>query len=243
MDRKNNKLLKTSPWPGILIGVAVGLVIAILLIKKSYCLNEYQPGTIGIFPGMAVIGTIATVVTSLSKYIFPKKFKISGGTRKILLAAGGLFLAIGITLSFSPFVYRIDKNYCVKDFDQLVYLTNQEGTAVINKDMDIIHAIYVPDAVITRVDQNKSWPAYVYYSEKFANEEHCTNSHGNFDVVSYTATEVTMTTSSQGTWGWKGQGCTFSFANPPGSNQWTFIRVGKEWKIINFEFNKPVPAQ
>ncbi|MFT3892765.1 MAG: hypothetical protein QM730_14130 [Anaerolineales bacterium] len=47
-----------------------------------------------------------------------------------------------------------------------------------------------------------------------------------------------MTTSSQGTWGLQGQGCTFSYNNPAGSDEWTFDKINGEWKISNLEFNR-----
>ncbi len=231
-----SKHRKTISWLYFVGGALAGLVIALLLVKRIYCLNAYQPGITAIFPGLAAVGAGFGVLSGL---------KINGAAfftryKLFFLSFSGLLIVGAVAGWLSPLFYQYNKNYCVNNFDQLAALTNQEGSAVINKDMVVIRNIYAPDAVVTQVNTGESWAAYAYYSIKFVQEIHCTNRHGDYDVIKFNADEVVMTTSSQGTWGPVGQGCTQAYSDPAGSDRWTFQRINGEWKIENFEFNIPV---
>jgi hypothetical protein len=210
------------------------LIIAFVVFKKAYCFYAYQSG------GTLVIATltgISGIIAAVIKFIPDKSTIKIKGQEKYIYPICSLLFAGAFVILVSPWFHQYDKNSCVQDFDKLTALTEQEGSAVINKNMDLIRNIYTPDAVVTNVASGESWAAYTYYSIKFAGEDHCTNSHGHFDVINFTTDEVTMTTSSQGTWGLKGQGCTLAFANPAGSDQWTFGKIDGNWKIVNLEFN------
>jgi len=239
MRKMKTRITKNNPWFYLLIGSIGGLIIAILLLKKSYCLNAYQPSAMNVFPGLAAIGIALAVLSTLIKDDLFKGNNFSKKYKSFFLVIGSLLFISAIAAWLSPLFYQFDKNYCAPDFTKLVSLTDQEGIAVINKDMNIIGNIYSPNAIVTRMDPRQSWPAYSYYANKFATEVHCTNSHGNYIVTSFTSDEVIMTTSSQGTWGILGQGCNQVFDNPSGSDQWTFDRIDGTWKIVNFEFNLP----
>jgi hypothetical protein len=230
VKKKKNKTEKARFRLFIVVGLLLGLVLAFVFLKKIYCLYAYQS---------IISGLIASLISILIKYIPERPYKqfIKGNENYIYAVSAALLmgtLVIAVSLVFRQY----DKNSCVDDFDKLVGLIEQEDVAVINKDMNIIRDIYTTTAIVTNVKSNQSLQAYTFYSIKFTQEEHCTNEHGHYEVVSFTSREVTMTTSSQGTWGVAGQGCTQVFANPPGSDQWTFIKVANDWKIVNFEFNR-----
>ncbi len=233
------RFLSRNLWFFPVGGAVIGLIIAFALFKRAYCFYAYQPGGAATIAGLTAI---SAVLGGAIKFITDRKnnlLNVKGNENYIYMICSLLFAGAFVIL-VSPLFHQYDKNSCVSDFNKLVALTEQEGSAVINKNMDIIRNIYTPDAIVTREDTGESSQAYTFYSIKFTKEDHCTNSHGHYDVTSFTSNEVTMTTSSQGTWGWAGQGCTLTFDNPAGSDQWTFNKINGEWKIVNFEFNRPI---
>lgn len=229
--------LAKNTWFFPVCGAVIGLFVALLFFKRAYCFYAYQPGGLAVVSGLtgisAILGWVIKFITDRNN----KLLKIKGREKFIYMICSLVFTGAFVIL-ISPLFRQYDKNSCVPDFDKLAALTDQEGSAVINEDMNIIRNIYTSDAVVTRADTNESWAAYSYYSKKFAAEDHCTNSHEHYDVINFLYDEVTLTTSSQGTWGPQGQGCNLSFDNPAGSDQWTFRKINNEWKIVNFEFNR-----
>jgi len=217
----------------ISIGAIVGIVLIILFFKKTFCFYAYQPGG-KLIP--AILAGIGTLLGVLIKYVPTAIRNFIRKNEEFILFICGLLLMSAVVIFVSPLFYKLDTNSCVDGFDELTTLLDQEGKAVIGKDMSIIRNIYYTDAIVTRETTGESWPAYIYYSNKFVTEDHCSNSRGNLDVISATSSEVTITTSSQGTWGYAGQGCNQIYDNPLGSDQWTFQRIKGEWKIVNFKF-------
>jgi hypothetical protein len=237
MIKNVKEFLRKNTWFFPVLGAVTGLIIALGLFKRAYCFYVYQPGGIAI---IASLTGVSAIIAGVIRFFTDREnnlIRIKGKEIYIYTICSLLFTGAFVIL-VSPLFRTYDKNSCVQDFDTLVALTEQEGSAVVNEDMDVIRNIYTPDAIVTRANTGESWAVYSFYSIKFATEDHCTNSHGHYDVISFTPDEVTMTTSSQGTWGLQGQGCTLSFSNPAGSDQWTFEKIGGEWKIVNFEFNK-----
>jgi len=134
----------------------------------------------------------------------------------------------------------LTRNYCVRDFEKLKALIELEGQAVINKDINIIHDIYSAGAVISREDTNEEYLANNYYSSKFIEENHCSVDHSDYLVTDFSRSQVTITTSSMGTYGFKGEECAQAYSNPPGSDLWVFRKTDEQWKIVHFEFNRKV---
>jgi hypothetical protein len=236
-----NKIIKSlndqSDWIFLVLGAIIGLGLAILIFKPAYCFYAFQQGGTLIVSAITAVAGLLTVVTSFLPEERKNKFKIKRMKKYIYLVSSLFFIGALVILA-SPLIHQYDKNTCTPDFDKLVGLTDQEGSAVLHADLDAIKSIYTSDAIVTDIKTNESWPAYTYYANKFVNEEHCTDAHANYDVVSFSTDEVVMTTSSQGTYGPKGQGCNITYDNPAGSDQWTFENIQGNWKIMNFEFNR-----
>jgi hypothetical protein len=237
VDKKKQTELKIWYFP--VGGAIIGLLLTLAIFKGAYCFYTYQPGgkftiaSLTLFS--ALFGSVFKLLTDPKNGPF-RSIKID----KYIYLVCGLVFAAALATGISPLFRQFDRNSCVGNFDELVALTDQESTAAIQKDMNIIHRIYTPDAIVTNQATRESWLAYKYYLVQFISTVHCTNNHGHYEVTNYTNTEITLTTSSQGTWGPSVQGCISTFNNPAGSDQWTFKKVGGEWKIVNFEFNRPI---
>ena len=190
-------------------------------------------------PSATLLFTVASILIGLiSNQV--KRIETELTKRATYVLIGGLFVATLVMLA-TFFAVNLTKNYCVKDFDKLKTMIEMEGQAVINKDINSIHNIYSADAVISRQDTNEVFQAYIYYSQKFAEEDHCNVNHSDYLVTDYSSDQVTLTTSSMGSYGLHGgAGCTIAYANPPGSDLWVFRKIGNEWKIVHFEFNRKV---
>ena len=231
--------LKKNRWIHPAAGAVIGLLLALLLFKRTYCFTVYQPGGSFITAGLGIVSAAIGLLVRFPPAPWKKLLELRAWKRAVYLACA-LFFTAALVALVSPLFHQYDRNTCTPDFDKLVALTARESTAVVTKNMDIIRDIYTPDAVVTQVNANQSWAAYTYYSQVFAQWDHCTNSQSQFQVTAASPFEVTLTTASQGSYGPAGQGCTSVFDNPAGSNQWVFRKVNGQWKIVNFEFNRPV---
>lgn len=233
MTKTKQQTLNRIPfWLYIAAGVVLGLVVTAAFYRKAYCFYVYQPGGTAL---IAVMGGGSALAAYAAKTLLAK---VDGRYRRLVYAGAAAVITLVLVVFLSPLVRPLEKNQCVDRYDQILALIDQEGLAVRTKDMAIIRDIYTKDALVKAASTGETWPADSYYRKKFTEEEHCTNSHGSYQVVSFNSSEVILTTSSQGTWGPAGQGCIYSYSGPDGSDQWTFARVSGQWKIANFEFNR-----
>jgi hypothetical protein len=231
---------KANSWHYAVLGALLGLLIVLLSFKKFYCFYAYQEQASTVTGGLVILATIAGLI---AKFIGDKEKISFNNVHGVFFLVCGLFVSAGVVISFSPLFYQLDKNGCVERFDELVDLIRQEEQASLTKNMVIIREIYTPEAIVTNAEINQSSLAYTFYSLKFSELDYCTASHGHFEAVEFSSTEVTLTTSSQGTWGRTGKGCTEIYSNDPGSDQWIFRKVDGHWKIDNFEFNRKLQGQ
>lgn len=218
-------------WQRVIIGAVIGGVGIGLLFRTFFCYYTFQEPSIKfLFWGLTLIyGVWGNKLNDLMN-------ELAG--QIIHYVAGGL-LAATLVMLFTTFLTPdLTKNYCVPDFEILKALIDREGEAVITRDIDTIHAIYTADAVVSRIDTHEAFQAYTYYSQKFATEEHCAVTHADYLVMDYSRTQVTVTTSSMGSYGALGAGCTQAYSNPPGSDEWVFRKIAGEWQIVRFAFNK-----
>ena len=228
-----NELQQTSrDWKYVLAGASAGVIMIALAFRPFFCLYTFQ------VPAATILFSVASILITLIRNEL-KRIKEETLKAATYLLIGGLFAATLVML-VTFFTVNLTKNYCVKDFDKLKTMIEMEGDAVINQDINIIHNIYSADAVISRQDTNEVFQAYVYYSQKFTKEEHCKVNHSDYLVTDYAHDQVTMTTSSMGNYGLKGEGCAQAYSNPPGSDLWVFRKIGNEWKIVHFEFNRKI---
>ena len=230
---KNEAQQTSGDWKYLFAGAIAGGIIISLAFRSFFCLYTFQ------VPSATLLFTVASILIGLiSNQLKRIESELTKQVAYVLI--GGLFVATLVMLA-TFFTVNLTKNYCVKDFDKLKALIEMEGQAVVNKDINSIHNIYSADAVISRRDTNEDSQAYVYYSQKFAEEDHCNVNHSDYSVTAYSKDQVTMTTSSMGSYGLHGgSGCTIAYANPPGSDLWVFRKIGNEWKIVHFEFNRKV---
>lgn len=217
----------------ILIGAILGIGISLPLFKPFFCFYTFQqPSTAFFFAAMSVF------LWFIKKPLDQKKDEIA---KKIFYFLIGGIVAATCAMFITSMTVDLTRNYCVRDFEQLRSMIELEGKAVINKDINIIHNIYSADAVISRQDTNEAFQAYTYYSQKFTKEDHCDVNHSDYLVTDYSRDQVTITTSSMGSYGLQGgAGCTIAYANPPGSDLWVFKKMDGEWKIVHFEFNRKI---
>lgn len=127
------------------------------------------------------------------------------------------------------------------DSETLLALIDAEEQAVLNEDIELVMAIFAPDAPIRNADPvtGQVWNSpKAYYTEKFHNEIHCEIEHYDLRIQKLTATEAQATTASKGKWGWEAEGCTQTYENLPGSDQWYFRKDDLGcWQIVRFTFN------
>jgi len=228
-----NELQQTSrDWKYVLAGAVIGGIIISLVFRSFFCFYTFQePSTKFFFVAISVLLGV------FKKQLDQIKDEIIKNSAYFLIGSiGAATIVMFITLA----TVDLTRNYCVRDFEQLKTMIEMEGEAVIKKDINIIHNIYSADAVISKQDTNEAFQAYIYYSQKFAEEEHCNVNHSDYLVTDYARDQVTLTTSSMGNYGLKGEGCTQAYSNPPGSDLWVFRKIGNEWKIVHFEFNRKI---
>ena len=217
-------------WKAILAGVFIAALILFFLFRSVFCFYTFEAPLVPWISG--ITGVLVVLLSSLFKTLDGKALKSLANLLMSLLVT--LAVVILITPLAAP---QLDKNFCVADFETLVELIELEGEAVLHKDMNVIKRIYTSESVIARADTNEVWPAYIYYSKKFTEEDHCMVSHADYTVTEYTNEQVKITTSSMGSYGLPGKGCNMTYKNPPGADQWTFQKINGEWKIISLEFN------
>lgn len=228
-----NELQQTSrDWKYLLAGTVIGGIIISLVFRSFFCLYTFQ------VPSATLLCTVASMLIGLISNQL-KRIETALTKQVAYMLIGGLFVATLVML-VTFFTVNLTKNYCVKDFDKLKTMIEMEGEAVVSKDINIIHNIYSADAVISRQDTKEAFQAYIYYSQKFTKEDHCNVSHSDYLVTDFSRDQVTMTTSSMGNYGLKGEGCTKAYSNPPGSDLWVFKKTEGEWKIVHFEFNRKI---
>lgn len=216
-------------WMGLGGSVFAGILLLIMF-RGLFCYYTFQVPSAS-FITMA-FGALSGILASVLKSIEVRFL------RPLAYFLMGLLLTLAVSMLVAPFITRMNMNYCVPDLPVLVDLIDREGLAVVNEDMSEIHSLYEANAVVVRADTDEYLPAYTYYSQKFAREEHCNVSHSDHTVQEYSDERVRLTTSNMGIFGIEGQGCTIAYANPPGSDEWTFEKVDGTWKIILFVFNR-----
>ncbi len=222
----------TKHWGQLLIGAILGIGISLPLFKPFFCFYTFQEPLTAFF-----FAAISVFLWVIKKPLEEKKDEIA---KKIFYFLIGGMVSATIVMFITLVTVDLTRTYCVGDFEQLKAMIEMEGNAVINQDINIIHNIYAADAVISKQDTNEVFQAYVYYSQKFTKEEHCNVNHSDYLVTDYARDQVTITTSSMGNYGLKGEGCAQAYSNPPGSDLWVFRKIGNEWKIVHFEFNRKI---
>jgi len=211
-------------------GSVVAGLLLLFLFRPLFCFYTFQ------FPSASVVTVVSGIVSGiLASALKTLEVKFVRPLAYILM---GLLITLALAMLIIPFFTQLNMNYCVPDLPVFVDMIEQEEEAVIARDMSAIHSIYDPSAVVARADTLEYWQAYTYYSQKFAREEHCSVKHADFLVQEFSGEQVRLTTSSRGIYGIGGQGCTIAYANPPGSDEWTFQKIDGKWKIVFFEFNK-----
>ncbi|MFT3892766.1 MAG: hypothetical protein QM730_14135 [Anaerolineales bacterium] len=149
MTKNARIFLQKNGWLFPIGGAVIGLIMALMFFKKAYCFYAYQTGGTAILAGLA---GVSAVLGSVIRFLADRKnnlLSIKESKEYIYLISGMVFTGAMVIL-LSPFFYQFDKNSCVKDFDKLVALTEQEGTAVIREDMHLIKNIYMQNAIVTR---------------------------------------------------------------------------------------------
>lgn len=230
MSKQQSKPSIVINWKATAVGVGFGLLLVLILFRKLYCFYTFQ------YPSASVITIVFGFASGiLGNLLQSMEMKSLKPLAHLLM---GLMITLAILMLVTPFLTELNKNFCVKDFQTLVSLIEEEGEAVVAKDMNTIRSIYDPSAVVSKADTAEVWQAYVFYSQKFASEEHCEVNHLDYLVQEFSTNQVRLTTGSRGTFGRNGQGCISAYANPSGSDEWTFQKIHGEWKIVYFEFNK-----
>jgi len=125
------------------------------------------------------------------------------------------------------------------DAETLFAIIDAEAQAVLSEDIELIKAIFAPDAIIRNEATGQEWDSpEAYYTEKFRNEVHCRVEHYDYHILKLTKTEALVTTRGRGEWGWEAQGCTMTYENPPDADQWRFRKDAFGcWWIVRFTYN------
>ena len=125
------------------------------------------------------------------------------------------------------------------DADTLFALVDAEAQAVLSEDIDLIKAIFAPDAIIRNEATDQEWDSpEVYYAEKFQNEIHCRAEHYDYRLLKLTDEEGLVSTGNRGEWGWEAEGCAMTYESPPGADQWHFRKDTFDcWQIVRFTYN------
>ena len=111
----------------------------------------------------------------------------------------------------------------------VVSLIATEREAVLAEDVDLIQAIFAPDATRTDAVTSQSWNAIEYYVGAFETEEHLEITHTNFDVT-VAGDEAMVTSDSCGLLRFTATGQESAY-NCPQCDRWTFSRDadGRWW--------------
>jgi|GEM_PF-814597 len=127
----------------------------------------------------------------------------------------------------------------VTDAETLFALIDAEAQAVLGENMELIRNIFAPYAIIRNEATDQEWSSpEVYYIEKFRNEVHCKAKHYDYRILKLTDEEALVSTGSRGKWGWQAEGCTRTYENPPGADQWHFRKNAFGcWQIVRFTYN------
>ena len=225
---------KENLWGMLGIGVLLALIALLFFAKRLFCFYAYDPSAELFLGALTGIGALIAAVTKFMGESLPL-----GKFKKILWVVLGFLSTLIVVIFLSPFFLTLEKKTCVTDYDELLQLIQLEEKAVQHGDIGLIEEIYTADAIVFNAETEELFPAYLYYSQKFAREVHCTTSHFDFQVERYTRDqkEVVLTTGSRSSWGVKETGCTNPFYNPAGGDQWHFVKTEKGWKISHFSFN------
>ena len=147
------------------------------------------------------------------------------------------------TLSATP-VPQADCAISVStDGATLFALIDAEAQAVLAEDIELIEAIFMPDAIILNEATGQQWNSpVVYYTEKFANEIHCEIQHNAYMIVRLASDDALVTTGNHGRWGWETEGCSPTpYYNPAGADRWYFAKdTSGCWRISRFIYNAHV---
>lgn len=125
------------------------------------------------------------------------------------------------------------------DAETLFALIDAEAQAILSEDIQLIKAVFAPDAIIRNEATDQEWDSpEAYYTEKFRNEVHCRAEHYNYRILKLTDEQALVTTGNRGQWGWETDECTMTYENPPGADQWHFRKDAFGcWQIVRFAYN------
>jgi hypothetical protein len=115
-------------------------------------------------------------------------------------------------------------------------LIEDEGKALITKDMDWIRLIYTPDAIVADAGGDPRENVFDRYRFKFRNEEHRNIRHGDF-VFKIEEKTAIVSCSASGEWRFIGESEWQSYSTPPGDNRWEFKKINGCWRISGMTYN------
>ena len=245
----------TDPIPRRAWGLLTLLVFDLcLVIFWGWCLFGQQPNLVAyigtVFAIIAILLAILAAVFVVRRPIVLEEamLRLGVGRGPMYAVLGLSVLAVAITALFWPlgWIGKCGSGptpacpvTAATDTKALFGLIDAEAQAVLNEDIELIEAIFAPDAVIRNEATGEEWDSpETYYEEKFRNEIHCRIEHDDHHILKLTDKEAWCTTASRGEWGWEGTGCTMTYENPPGSDQWQFRKDDRGcWRIVRFTYN------
>ena len=120
-------------------------------------------------------------------------------------------------------------------------LIEQERTAVLTKDLELVKNIFRLDATKTDAARTLTQNAIAWYAESFETEDHLQIEHANL-VVQIDGSTATVTNDSRGSLKIESTGQTIDYDNPQG-DRWTFRRdAGGRWWIATMTYNLTPPV-
>jgi len=118
----------------------------------------------------------------------------------------------------------------------LLILIETEKRAVLIEDMDLIRAIFAPDATKTDAATNLSWNAIQRYTQTFTREDHLEITHANLEVT-IAGDKATVTNDSCGSFMVTATRQKIEY-NCPQCDRWTFHRdANGRWWITDMTYN------
>lgn len=222
---------KAGTLKQVFIGAVLGGVLIWILFRSFYCFYTFQEPAFKF-----LVWGVALLYGFLGNRFLQARDELTNKIFNYLF--GGVLAATLVMLATTLLVQDLTRNFCVRDFEVLKSMIETEGQAVIAEDIDSIHSLFTAGAVVSNLKTDEDFLAYTHYSIKFATEDHCAVTHSDYLVTEYSSEQVTLTTSSMGSYGPDGAGCTLAYSNPPGSDEWVFRKTDGEWKILHFAFHK-----
>lgn len=242
---------------------AWGLLVLLLLdfclpILWGWCLFGDQPNLMAYLQGvLEIFGVLLAILSIIFVVRQPIALKdalrylgTNQGWARIILGLTGLSIVMMLTFwplgwvgkcgpTPTPMLTPTCAVTAPTDSETLFALIDAEVQAILGEDIELVKAIFAPDAIIRNEATDQVWSSpEMYYTEKFRNEIHCQIEHYDYRVLKVTDTEAWVTTANRGKWGWETTGCTMTYENPPGADQWHFRRDALGcWQIVRFTYN------